>query len=254
MRVLTITLAALLVAASVSSAASIKISLGIRETNNNPATTAIFSNAGASNGIEWVNLDGQTLVADGTWQLFTFTPATDTLTAFAGATADGMLTAGMEFASLEHIRILNSDGITAPIRLWVDDVTNTVAAGPVVEGFEGFAVGTEVMFQEPNFSGSTSANILLGGTSLVSSSMAFGGSQSNEVRFQFVDNTPTRWVRLTTFNTPNLPNPAIRVTQPGAPAPTVSFYAKAVVIPEPCSAVLLGLAGLGLLALRRQMV
>ena len=104
-----------------------KISLGIRETNNVPPP-AIFSNAGTVNGIEWVNLDGQTLVADGTWQLFTFTPATDALTAFAGATANGVLTPGIEVATLEHIRILNSDGITAPIRLWVDDVTNTVGS------------------------------------------------------------------------------------------------------------------------------
>jgi hypothetical protein len=58
-------------------------------------------------------------------------------------------------------------------------------------------------------------------------------------------------VRLTTFGTPNLPNPAVRVRIPGGPNPSVSLYAKAVVIPEPSSAALLGLAALSLLVRRR---
>ncbi len=179
-------------------AASMSVSIGIRETGGSgPA----FSNAGSTGGIEWVNKDGQTLTADGTWQQFTFTPASDTLTAFAGATADGIL--DVDWASLEHIRILNSDGITSPIRLWIDNVTNTDSSGSTVEGFESYATGTEVIFQEPPFSGSTSGNVLATGTSLVSNSMAYAGAQSDEVNLQFVDNDPTRWVRLTTFNTPN---------------------------------------------------
>lgn len=235
-------------------AANLKLSLGIRETNN-AAATPIFSNAGSTGGIEFVNQDGQTLAVDGTWQLFTFTPATDTLTAFAGTTANSMLDpAGIEIAALEQIRILNSDGITQPIRMWIDDVANTSAAGSTVEGFESFALGAEAMFQEPGFSGSTSAHVnLTTDAAAVSSSMAFSGSQSYQTDFTFVDNTPTRWVRLTTFNATNLPNPAIRVTLPGAPAPTVSFYAKAVVIPEPATTAMVGLAGSALVALRRRL-
>lgn len=233
---------------SIAQATSVKVSIAIRENN---VAGPIFGNGGGSGGgIEWVNRDGQTLNADGTWQLFTFTPATDTLLAFAGGTANSMLEAGHEWAVLEHIRILNDQGITQPIRLWIDDVTNTVASGPVVEGFESSALGSEVILQEPNFSGSTGANLVAGGTTAVSNSMANSGSQSLQLDFQFVDGTPTRWVRATTFNTPNLPNPLMRIVEPGAPAPTFSFYAKMAVIPEPASFALVGLMGLALGCMR----
>ena len=226
-------------------AANLAISLGIRETGG---TGPIFSDAGTTGGIEFVNLDGQMLALDGTWQQFTFTPASDTLTAFAGTTADSILDPGLEWAALEHIRIRNVEGITAPIRLWIDNITNTDASGPTVEGFEGQALGTEVMFQEPSFSGSTASNVAAGSTAAVTDSMAFEGSQSYETNFQFVDSTDTRWVRLTTFGTAILQDTALHVREPGAPNPTVSFYMKAAVIPEPATLSLVGL-GLGLVAL-----
>jgi hypothetical protein len=211
-------------------AASLAISLGIRETNNSAGP--IFGNGGTANGIEFVNLDGQTLTTNGTWQLFTFTPSVDTLTAFAGATANGTL--DFDWGTIEHIRVRNISGITLPIRLWIDNVTNTDSTGSVVEGFEPYNIGDEVMFQEPGFSGSTSANLVVGSTAAVSDSMAFAGSKSYEANFQFVDNDSTRWVRLTTFSTgqPGA-NARIHYREPGG-APTISFYAKAV-IPEPAT-------------------
>jgi hypothetical protein len=228
---------------AVLQAASLDISIGIRE--NNTAGPIFGDNGSSGGGIEWVNKDGQTLTADGTWQLFTFTPANDPLDAFAGSTADAELEPGHEWAVLEHIRILNSEGITTPIRIWIDDVTNTVASGPVVQDFEAAALGTEVMFQEPGFSGSTGGNLLPGSVTAVSNSMANSGSQSLQLDFQFVDNDPTRWVRLTTFGSVGFvqPNPRVRIVEPGAPAPTISFYAKALAIPEPTSAVLAGILG-----------
>jgi len=43
----------------------LQISLGIRETGSDPNSfPGIGANGGSSGGIEWVNLDGQTLVAD----------------------------------------------------------------------------------------------------------------------------------------------------------------------------------------------
>lgn len=228
-------------------AASVKLSIGIRETNS---AGPVFGDGGSGGGIEWVNRDGQTLTADGTWQLFTFTPATDTLLAFAGATANSMLEAGHEFATIEHIRILNDTGITSPLRMWIDDVTNTVASGAVVEDFEAASLGSEVMFQEPSFSGSTSSNLLPGSKTAVSNSMANSGSQSLQADFQFVDNTPTRWVRLTTFGAPNQPNPRVRIREATGGTTTISFYAKAIAVPEPCSSCLLLIAGAALIGAR----
>ncbi|QEG37548.1 PEP-CTERM sorting domain-containing protein [Bythopirellula goksoeyrii] len=223
-------------------AAGFKISLGIRETGS---TMPIFGNGGSSGGIEWVDKDAQTLTADGTWQLFTFTPnAAGALSAFAGGTADSLLST--DTGTIEHIRLLNDEGITAPFRVWIDDVTNTVASGPVVENFDSAALASEVMFNEPDFSGSTAGNLVAGGTTAVTDAMAFSGSQSLEVATQFNSNNPAGWLRLTTFNAANLPNPTVIFREPGAPNPTISFYAKATVIPEPASVLLMGISVIGL--------
>jgi hypothetical protein len=233
-------------------AASIAISIGIRETQAGGGTSGgpIFSNGAAAGGIEFVNRDGQMLEADGTWQLFTFTPSTDTLTAFAGATANSVLDG--EWGTLEMIRALNVDGITQPIRLWVDNITNTTTSGATVEGFETYAAGAEVMFQEPRFSGSTANQLAMTpNASAVTSSMAYQGANSYQMDYQYVSGATTNWVRLTTFNTTNLPNPAIRIAEPGAPAPTISFYAKAVVVPEPSAAALALCAAIGLWLMKR---
>ena len=230
--------------AAVAEAASFKISLGIRETGT---TAAIFGNGGTSGTLEQVNKDGQTLVADGTWQLFTFTPNADVLTAFV--TGDGVLSSAT--GTIEHIRLLNDQGVTDPIRIWIDDVTNTVASGPVVQDFEAEALGAKVMFQEPGFSGSTIGE-LPGSTSAVTDSMAFSGTQSLQLDVQFGDNNPANWARITTFPGADLigPNAAVVFQEPGAPNPTISFYAKAEVIPEPASLLLMGLACVGLGCLR----
>ncbi len=196
--------------AVVQAQTTLQISIGIRETDASGGVfSAIGANGGTVGGIEFVNRDAQTLTLDGTWQQFTFNLTTDPLVGFAGLTANGVLEG--TFGVLEHVRVLNSTGITTPITLWIDDVTNTTTmTGPVVFGdFQNFASAAEVMFQEPGFSGSTSANILLGGTSGVDNRVA---SRTSACRcaFQFVDGLTTRWVRLTTFNATNQPNPSIR--------------------------------------------
>lgn len=247
MRILVFVAAATMFAATAMSA-TLSISIGVRETNaGGGADNGIGGNGGAAGGIEFINRDGLTLTLNGTWQQFSFDLANANLngqvTAFAGATANGVLEGS--YGTLEHIRI-KSNGSTAPISLWIDDVVNTVdPAGPpppqsvlIGNGFEGFADGTEVMFQEPGFSGSTTANILAGSTSGVDSSMFLNGAASYGVDFQFVDNDPTRWVRLTSFNTLNVPNPIVRFDQ----SSVVSFWMKGV--PEPSTLVLLGLSGL----------
>lgn len=229
-----------------TSASALTLSLGIRETG---AAGAIFSNGGSSGGIEWVNLDAavNNIPVDGTWNQVTFNFQTDPLTAFAGATADSLYTGTS--GTIEHIRILNSDGIATPIKFYVDDLVHTDASGASTAfGWEANAVGDEVMFQEPGFSGSTAANLVAGATAGVTNSMAHSGSQSYQADFQFVDGATNRWVRFTTFNAANSPNPLITFGQ----GDSVSFWAKATTIPEPTSVVMAGVAALGLIAVRRR--
>jgi hypothetical protein len=223
---------------------TLQVSIGIRETMT---TMPIGANGGAAGGIEFVNLDAQTLVLDGTWQQFTFNITTATLTAFAGATANGTLDGVM--GTLEHIRFRNNGDGAGPVTLWIDDIVQTT--GPpipseiVVRNFEPpDAVGTEVTFQEPRFSGSTSGFLaLMPNTSLVTDTVAHTGLQSDQVDFAWLNPADTAaWVRLTTFNTPNGPNPAIDFNLP------LSFWVRGV--PEPATLALLGIGGV--LALRRR--
>jgi hypothetical protein len=137
----------------------------------------------------------------------------DHIVGFAGASANSILEG--TFGTLENIRILNSTGYTEPIQIWIDDIENTVTptgSGPVtsvVQNFEGFVEGQEVTFQEPSFSGSTAANLVLGSTAGIENVIP-SRSAADRVNFQFIDNTPTRWLRLTTFNSLTGANPQIR--------------------------------------------
>lgn len=232
---------------------TLNISLGIRETGS---TAAIGDDGGTSGGIEWVNLDGQQLVLDGTWQQFTWDLDADTLTAFAGATADGALTGSA--GTIEHIRInKGANGYGGRYNIWIDDIVNSTdpngppPPGPIpttVQDWEAAAVGDEVAFQEPGFSGSTAGNLTGPNFSRVDDSMAFTGLQSYNVNWKFGNLAPSSWLRLTTFNGSLLP---------GSGSPTIRFDQDSVVsvwikgVPEPGSLALLGLSSLALLRRRK---
>jgi hypothetical protein len=95
----------------------------------------------------------------------------------------------------------------------------------LITDFEGYTLGANgvVLFRQPSFSGSTSGFVIgapcdfAGGVyncSQISNDYAFSGTQSLRVAWQFRTDAngnpfPNAWLRLTTFNTPNIPNPAI---------------------------------------------
>jgi len=237
---------------------SVLVSMGTRETGT---SAEIGGNGGTANGIEWVNLDGQTLVLDGTWQLFTFDMDTDPITPFAGGSANGVLgdingdgVPDVFTGTIEHIRFRFVDYFQ-PITLWIDDVADTIdPPGPpppttITFGtFEGYADGTEVMFQEPGFSGSTSGfqDPAFPDISAIDNTVAHSGTGSLRVEFDWLDTAdPTFWLRLTTYGTNQpQPNPAIRYDQDSV----VSFWIRG--IPEPTTLLLLGVPGLALLRRR----
>lgn len=249
---LRITIGSLALGMVAMASAQLQISLGLRETAASGSQVGtIGANGGATGGIEWVNLDAFVLPVDGLWHNVSFTLSSATFTAFAGATANSVLDG--DFGVIEHIRIRNLGGYTDPLSIWIDDVANTITppgAGPqttVLTSFEGYNSGTEVMFQEPRFSGSTSAQLALTPNfSGVDNTVAFTGSASMRTDFAYVSDAASNWLRLTTFSATNLPNPVVRFDQNSV----ISFEMRAV--PEPATMAALGLGFAAIAARRRR--
>jgi hypothetical protein len=191
------------------------------------------------------------LPLDGAFHTFTFNFGTDPVAFFFGTQPAGGQPNRLDGTRgvLEHVRIRNIDGMSVPVQLFIDNIRNTTAAGgpQMVSNFEGFPIGTEVTFQEPRFSGSTSANIATTpNLAAVTTTAASEGTQSNGVQFRFIDGDTARWLRLTTNAATNLPNPAIDFSAGN----TLSFDIRGVAVPEPAGA---GIAlSLAWAALRRR--
>lgn len=233
---------ALAACSAVAQAQSLKLSIGVRETLT---TAAIGTNGnlggGTANSIEWVNKDVQSVTAGQDWQTFTFTFGTDPTTYFAGTTPAGGSDNHLDYSAaadggkgvLEHMRILNSGGITDPIALYIDDVINTPVGGAPVtlDNFDSYpalatptANGPNHIFQNPRFSGSTQTFVTAGSdTANVSADFAASAPNSYRLGWRYVDGNTAGWIRDTTSGF----NPTIDI-RPGS---TLTFKAKLVVIP-----------------------
>jgi hypothetical protein len=85
----------------------------------------------------------------------------------------------------------------------------SASAQMFVENFDARALGATVMFRQPSFSGSTASQLAVApNISAVSADVATSPSHSYKVNWAFLAGTD-RWLRLTTFNTPTLPNPTV---------------------------------------------
>lgn len=248
--------------AAMAGAPTLQVSLGTRETGFGGSTVGdIGANGGSTGGIEWINKDGQTLTLDGTWQTFTWNLATDPVAPFAGTSANGILEGA--YGTIDNIRFNNNTDYSGVITMWIDLVQDTIdptgpppAATTTISDFEGFtetdATGTtEVVFQEPRFSGSTSGELaLLPNFGGIDNSVGFSGTSSMRFQYQFLGpadpSPPENWLRLTTFNTENIPNPVIRYDQ--SSVVTVRIMG----VPEPSTVALLGIPALLALARRRR--
>jgi hypothetical protein len=97
--------------------------------------------------------------------------------------------------------------------------TNTASATDFVTpltDFESASTGVEVLFQEPRFSGSTSALLSNApNVSLTTGTFPSGNSSTRalNVNWAFTNTAANPWLRLTTASAPTLPNPVIDLTR-----------------------------------------
>ncbi len=193
------------------------VSLGIRETLT---SGPVGADGGTSGPIEWLGPKeklsgapmGKLVIPSSQWQTITFDPLTDPVLNFnAGNNAlDGA------FGVLEHLAVAPArfgDGDPGSYKLYIDWVKN---GDTVITDFESFDAGASVLLRQPSFSGTTSGNLRLPSPNeaVVDDTVSESGSKSLRVHFQFLDGAPARWVRLTTFNAANVPNPQVDLTQP----------------------------------------
>jgi D-alanyl-D-alanine carboxypeptidase len=101
--------------------------------------------------------------------------------------------------------------LTVPLTAFDSDppVTN------LISDFESYGSGTAVLFQAPNYSGSTSAYLDSSATrsTLVAGTFPGGnpgaGGRVLKASWSFLSTAAAPWVRLTTFNAPSISNPVI---------------------------------------------
>jgi hypothetical protein len=205
---------------------AVLVSLGIRESGD---TGPIGSNGVSTGDFEWIGAttngsagapQGFVLNPSAGWQTVTFDPLSDPISPFFEL-GDGQITEtrGILESLAVAVNAASPSRSAGSYTLYVDNVVN-VGAGPgatdvVLADFEGFALGVEVLFQEPTFSGSTVGNLgAQPDTSEVTNAQANGGTQSGELAWYYRDTAESRWVRVTTFGAANTALPIIDLTKP----------------------------------------
>jgi len=200
----------------------ILICIGVRETDD----AGPLGSEGSSTGtIEWIGADsvvddapqGIAVSLSDSWQPLVFDPVAGPVTGFSG---DGVIDVAR--GTLEHLAVAvnaaSPDRSTGAYELYVDNVVN-VGAGDggsdfVITDFEGFEVGTEVLFQEPTYSGSTDMHLAPLPSASEVSDAAGNPGQSELLVWFWVSTDAQRWARITTSGAAEVPSPIIDLTKP----------------------------------------
>lgn len=201
---------------------SLLVSLGIRETGG---SGPVGADGGTTGFIEWIGPatavggapQGKKLPVDPGWQTLTFTPGVDKVLSSGLTTGSNGVLDGT-WGVLEHLALAIDPAApdTGRYTLYLDNISNGTT--PLTD-FENYQTGTRVIFAQPNYSGTTSGNLIIPpNMAEVSEEQHDGtGTKSLKISFQFIDPQQKRWLRLSSVKlatAQELPNPLINLTQP----------------------------------------
>ncbi|MGV3774139.1 MAG: hypothetical protein ACO1QB_14660 [Verrucomicrobiales bacterium] len=171
--------------------------------------------SGPSAGFGTAPIGGAVLQPGTCWQTVTFDYGFDMGYTWAGAAAAEPVT----YAILDSISFSMEEPFdTGPYEIYIDAIMN---GSTLIEDFEGQTNGTVAyLFTLPNFSGSTSPNLLsqppgtaFPNVTVVTNSNASSGQHSTLVSWQFQEATPQAWLRLPLAGAGRR-NPVVDLSQP----------------------------------------
>ncbi len=171
---------------------------------------------GASTLLSGSPAQGAVLTPSTCWQTVSFTRGDtnnpiDPSILWAGS---GPAVIGGKYGALDGLAIA-CQGDPGPVDIYIDRLEN--GTNGVVQDWEGAPAGQSAYgFSQPSFSGTTSGNMLTApNQSAVSTNgIAYDGTKSCRVQFQFTDGLSNRWIRLVTANATPVQNPQLDLDQP----------------------------------------
>lgn len=206
----------------------VKIAIGIRETSQGSGT--VGADGGITGNIEWVGVaatvggapQGKSVPTSTEWQTLTFSwpsaGGTDSVLSFSSGNAviDGA------WGVLEHLAITIDEPFnTGRYVVKIDSIYNGTTLLCDFDNPVTFPAGGLAMFRAPSHSGSTAQHLMVypNAAGVDATEGADGTAQSYKVEFQYRDDDPKRWLRLSTFDdttSADIPvqNPLIDLSKP----------------------------------------
>ncbi len=129
----------------------------------------------------------------------------------------GWTPAGADAGQTFDFAVRASNATTSDDESWTVTVIDAPPCATIsITDFEGFASGAQVLFNRPRFSGTTIGDLATepDQAEVTDAVDAFSGDSCSVVRWRYLDTSPERWMRLTTFNADSVPNPTIQLDRP----------------------------------------
>ncbi|MBN2445810.1 MAG: hypothetical protein JXO22_03750, partial [Phycisphaerae bacterium] len=162
-------------------------------------------------GYEYVH---QLSLTQGTGQPWTLITGPAGATVTARGRVIGWVPTAEEDGQLVDFTVRAENSAGSDDESWQVLVTSPQPCEPMMlADFEGYPRGTHVMFQAPRYSGSTYDDLALqpNVSEVTDEVSALSGSNVYKIEWQYLDTDPMRWMRLTTSNAANIPNPTVRL-------------------------------------------